>query len=971
MGFLKKLLRALLVGALVGVVTSLVFTLAAPEVFDRLEYQTYYYRCRLVRGRPTPQQKEALANQEPDVCLIDIDDRSMDKLGMYWGWNRGYHARMLDNLSKHYPASIGFDIFFDNPEDDRYQGRFDGVLEKASHGGGLSEELRRRILNSVDYDMRFVSATRRAGVVCHAVRMAETEDYAVHAQSETEHLRKYSRHELMNPASALSLPVDSFHGEIISRPILDGAFPSLGRASQSVGHANIYPNEDGFVREIPLLIRFGDFDAVYLPLSVRMCATVFGTPNDEIEFVPGKYLDIGTRFKVMRNEDGELECSYPNFRPELARLIIENAERILNPPEGEEFSSISSMAVLSTDSLGHPELVLDSDTLPYEVLTAVMNASWDSIAALPEGAEMDLGNEVVIANDGEGTYYLSAPYGAEAWYPWAPQINAFKQLATMWDGNGFGDRNGLLLYPFSVGRNSGTLVSNIPVLRDDVLEELCRTSWARLEALEPGQRVEFGERVRIPLTSNNRHIVTFFGPPRHTFRRYSFWAVHDDDALKGNLAGKLYLVGSTAPGLFDFVNAPVFDKYPGVEVHQSMIRSFIRNEFVHRLPSWANMVILVVAGMLIGVVAFSLMPLAGGIATLVLIGGYTLASVMVFEAGNVWIELARPVLVMIFSFASIMAYRYMTEEKDRKFLHSTFKTYLAPELIDQMYTKHTFPKLGGEERVLSAYFTDIQSFSTFSEKLGSPTRLVELLNEYLTAMTDILLEHRGTLDKYEGDAILAFFGAPMPMEDHALQACKTALAMQKRLGDLRQQWADEGDKWPQIVHAMRMRIGINTGPITVGNMGTPTRMDYTMMGDAVNLAARLESAAKQYGVYTMISNYTHELVEGAFEVRQLDKIQVVGRSEPVVVYELLAEKGALPVEYETLLVQYNHALELYYNREWEQAEKLLVDLEPSEPLRDIAPGGMSPSRRLLEYCRQCLSEPPGEDWDGVTRLTSK
>ncbi len=272
---------------------------------------------------------------------------------------------------------------------------------------------------------------------------------------------------------------------------------------------------------------------------------------------------------------------------------------------------------------------------------------------------------------------------------------------------------------------------------------------------------------------------------------------------------------------------------------------------------------------------------------------------------------------------------------------------------------------------MTAYFTDIQSFSTFSEKLGSPTRLVELLNEYLTAMTDILLQHRGTLDKYEGDAILAFFGAPMPMEDHAHQACLAALAMQERLRGLREKWAGEGEKWPAIVSQMRMRIGVNTGAITVGNMGTPTRMDYTMMGDAVNLAARLESAAKQYGVYTMISNRTYEPVRDEFIVRALDKIQVVGRSEPVVVYELLAQRGKLPAAYEPLLERYNEALGLFYAREWEQAERILTTLEQQEPLREIAPGHMSPSRRILNMCRMYRQSPPGPDWDGVTRLTTK
>jgi adenylate cyclase len=288
-----------------------------------------------------------------------------------------------------------------------------------------------------------------------------------------------------------------------------------------------------------------------------------------------------------------------------------------------------------------------------------------------------------------------------------------------------------------------------------------------------------------------------------------------------------------------------------------------------------------------------------------------------------------------------------------------------------MYHERRFPKLGGDEAVLTAFFTDIQSFSTFSEKLGSPTRLVELLNEYLTAMTDILFAHGGTLDKYEGDAILAFFGAPVPMADHAAKACATALAMQRRLDELRRKWQSEGERWPSLVHGMRMRIGINTGPIVYGNMGSTVRKNFTMMGDAVNLAARLEGAAKQYGVYTMVSDATYVAADKAFEVRQLDRIQVVGKSEPVVVYELLAEKGALPADLKALVEKYNEGLALYYARQWAQAETVLTEAEALEPMRAAAPGGMSPSRRIIDVCRANRANPPGPEWDGVTRLTMK
>jgi adenylate cyclase len=248
---------------------------------------------------------------------------------------------------------------------------------------------------------------------------------------------------------------------------------------------------------------------------------------------------------------------------------------------------------------------------------------------------------------------------------------------------------------------------------------------------------------------------------------------------------------------------------------------------------------------------------------------------------------------------------------------------------------------------------------------------VELLNEYLTVMTDTLMAHLGTLDKYEGDAIIAFFGAPMPMQDHAQQACATALDMQAKLGDLRTKWMSEGDKWPKIVHEMRMRIGVNTGPIVTGNMGSRMRMNYTMMGDAVNLAARLESAAKQYGVYTMLSHYTCELVKNDFEVRELDKITVVGKSEPVVIFELMAKKGELTPERQKMVERYKEGLALYYGQKWDQALSVLREAEQQEPFRAITPKNMSPSLNLIKRCEEYKKTPPPSDWDGVFKLTSK
>jgi adenylate cyclase len=255
----------------------------------------------------------------------------------------------------------------------------------------------------------------------------------------------------------------------------------------------------------------------------------------------------------------------------------------------------------------------------------------------------------------------------------------------------------------------------------------------------------------------------------------------------------------------------------------------------------------------------------------------------------------------------------------------------------------------------------------------SATRLVELLNEYLSAMTDILLEDGGTLDKYEGDAIIAFFGAPMPMEDHAVRSCRVALGMQERLADLREKWASEGDKWPPVVHEMRMRIGINTGEIVTGNMGSAVRMNYTMMGDSVNLAARLEEAAKQYGIFTQVSMFTKDWLEDKFVMRELDTMRVVGKKEPVTTYDLLGEVGKTDLDLLDLQKIFQKALAKYKNKEWDEAIKGFEESLELEYKRfpDLKGKKTNPSLIYIERCNQFKENPPPEEWDGVFTLTSK
>ena len=329
--------------------------------------------------------------------------------------------------------------------------------------------------------------------------------------------------------------------------------------------------------------------------------------------------------------------------------------------------------------------------------------------------------------------------------------------------------------------------------------------------------------------------------------------------------------------------------------------------------------------------------------------------------------MVAPIVGIGITYVSNILYRVLNEQKDKKFLKDTFGAYISPELIDQMYEEKQEPKLGGNTGYHTAFFSDIQSFSAFSEVM-EPEAMVKLMNEYLTEMTNILLDHQGTLDKYIGDSIVAFYGAPVTVEEHELLACKTALAMEKKIVELREKWSHEDDK-PDLVHHLRHRVGLNSGPMVTGNMGSEMRMNYTMMGDTVNVAARLESSAKLYGVYIQVAENTYKKVKDEFEWRTLDYVRVKGKKVPVHVYELLSEKGQLDDDTAKMLTIFHEGLELYNAQKWNDA---LKKFEESATLEDEFPTRpTTPSKVYIFRCNHFIENLPEKDWDGVWIMTTK
>ncbi|MFQ5450960.1 MAG: CHASE2 domain-containing protein [Nitrospinaceae bacterium] len=465
----------------------------------------------------------------------------------------------------------------------------------------------------------------------------------------------------------------------------------------------------------------------------------------------------------------------------------------------------------------------------------------------------------------------------------------------------------------------------------------------------------------IPASPRGELYVNYLGA-RKTFPHISLADIlrgRNEKLLKENLRDKIVIVGATAAALADFKVTPFDNVLPGVEIHATVIDNILRKNFIHQ-PNWIPAVEgawLALLGMGLLLLYCRLKPIFGGFIWLFVFAGLFMVHHWVFVKMNYWITDVYPVMENFFIFFALMIYRYFTEEKQKRFIKNAFGQYLSPKVIDQLMENPGMLKLGGEKKVLTGYFTDLEKFTTISENL-SAEELVNLLNSYFSEMMQILIKHEGTLDKFDGDAIRAFFGAPIYFQDHAKRACWVCIEMQQRLSQLREQWKGEGKP------CFFMRVGINTGPMVVGNMGSKYRMNYGMNGDSVNLAARLEGVNKFYGTYSIISESTYQQAKDSIEVRELDLIRVVGKQKPVKIYELLGKAGETDGIFREILPIYYQGILFYKTRQWDKA---IASFE--EVLQRRADDG--PSHTFLNRCIDYKARSPGKEWDGVYDILSK
>ena len=461
----------------------------------------------------------------------------------------------------------------------------------------------------------------------------------------------------------------------------------------------------------------------------------------------------------------------------------------------------------------------------------------------------------------------------------------------------------------------------------------------------------------VPVDADVSAFVPYRGG-RGSFNYISFADVYFDKVPKEALRGKIALVGASAPGLLDLRSTPVGSVFPGVEIHANMIAAMLDNDFKQKPPYMlgAEVVLLLISGIVLSILAPLLSPLKATLVSLLAVVLVTGLNVIVWTKGGMILPLASSLLMIAGLFALNMSWGYFVESRSKRQFTELFGQYVPPELVDKMAEDPEKYSMEGKSEELTVLFSDIVGFTSISESL-EPKELSQFINDYLTAMSLVIRNNRGTLDKYIGDAIMAFWGAPVEDAEHARQGVISAMAMQAELDKLRAQMVARG--WP----AIRIGVGVNTGQMRVGDMGSKLRKAYTVMGDAVNLSSRLEGLTRVYGVGILVGPNTRHVVKDVV-FREIDRVKVKGKDEPVDIFEPVGMEGQVDKKVMDELKLWHKALKAYRAQKWDEAEMDLFNAQRMSPECKFY-------QLYFERIKQCRANPPSPGWDGTAVFTTK
>ena len=931
----------------IGVIVSLVLSaLSLTNAYDDQESSLYDWRFSLrndLFGEPL---------QDPNISTVDIDDLALQTYG--WPLTRDWHARLIETIHQYGARMLGFDIFFYEPS---------SQLISVDQIAALKQDTltKDEVLGLItDYDQELLIASQKSNIVVHAQTFETVSDTVPDAIAFSKNnLRDLSEDEkealaLLAPYS-IPIPSQAVSEDLYQAIDMEVPLPKFIASSRGVGFALPKPDHDGIVRRYRLGLVYSG--RIYFALGLIMACDYLHVPLKTVEFIPGKHVVLpnatfpdGSTATVRIPISGACEmlvnwagAYHSTFRHMPLNLILDFAK--FNP--GNKALKIAKkVAYQSPESLEDPDLFLQK-------------MRTEGAPALSNEALLDFASQISLYTMMEGYINENPDAGVDAFVKSLGIPD--EEVSTYADG---------WRSPFSDISYNLRILKVLSQSPDLPLKQIGEAMGiTRLEDIKYGVGV-IRDLMRSGGVKPQNHPLYF----QELITSAGLQGSQDDDRIisEKDFEGTVFLYGLTATGTHDLNPTPFGPREAMLGAHANVFNTIVTQNFISRLPKWANALVMIGFGLLIGILVPRFKAISGAALIVSLLVVYLVVAFLIFAREGIWIDVLGPIGTLLLSYLSITLYSYVQKEKEKEFVQGAFGRFLDPQVIANIVENPSLlSQLGGDARVMTAFFSDVASFSTLSEHL-TPVELVETINEYLTEMCEVIASHKGTIDKFEGDAIVAFWGAPIVQEDHAERAVQAAIDMQLQMIKLRQKWVDEGkmlelrQKWEADGRGMffSVRMGINTGEMVVGNMGSKTRVDYTMLGDAVNLAARLEGAGKAYKVTTMISESTYLFARPYCEVRELDSIRVVGKDEPVRVYEVVGRKGEVDPKKLQVIDCFAQGLAKYRERHWDEAISFFeqgLEMDPED----------GPCGVYINRCQNFISSPPPEDWDAVHNLDSK
>jgi len=892
---LKKIFTQLSIGLLVSVIIIL-FSLT--NLYETIELKLLDERYK--------KRFQIMGNVYMDPCIstIDIDAFTLGTEGRIQDWTRDKHFKIIKMVNELGARMVGFDYYF--VEESSKILKIEDALDNNFNN-------RDDLLNLFrDYDKEMCETIKESGNVILGQTLNDNDPPKPELIPEA--LKRLSPYYIEFP------DWDKYDFEVLSNiehPLLD--FIS---ASNGVGLAETFADIDGSVRRYPL---FKVYKGKLFPaLALVMFCDYIGVKIKDIKVMPGDKADIPL---------GRL----PDGTPVNIDIPIDNRGMMMVNWAGsywdENFLHMPHLSISTYYKLREREVIAENIKKIFNKIPESVNNIDILIGELEKGG-VEITDEVsAIYNLLFNGYFIEQEF-----------VNKGVELRK----EDLPPEVVEDVYPIYIEvlinhKMYNLLKENPQITQNEAIEKIGIDN-------EESARLSY-KFIKHKLSSDG---ITEVDYPLYFFPIEIESKLITDDMFKD----KIFFYGLTAAGTWDLNPMPYLDRYPMLGLHANAFNTILTQNFLRELSNWSVILVILGFGLLMGLIVPRLSPVKGAVVVFVLLAGYLFTAQYLFNAKGIIVDVLGSVTTLIIGYLSITVYNFFSEEKEKKMIRGIFSRYVTKSVVDELIKNPDMVKLGGERKILTVFFSDVAGFTSVSEKL-TPEELVSLLNEYLTAMTNIVLKNDGMIDKYEGDAIMAVFGTPIPMPDHATRACYVSLEMQEKLVELRKMWREQGK--PEL----KVRIGLNTGPMIVGNMGAQDRLDYTVMGDSVNLGSRLEGANKQYGSYIMVSEYTYEMAKNDIETRFLDSIRVKGKKLPVKVYEVLEKKeNGLPENRKKVIEAFNQGIECYLKQDWKKGifyfeNALSTDSEDG------------PSKVYLQRCQEYTNNPPGADWDGVYTMTTK